>query len=176
MLFRQKGCANCHALRGAAGGGAPDLGTRSLPRTVGQFAGLMWNHSPAMWASMQAANIPRPQFSNKEMADLIAYLFAERYFEASGSAPRGARVFEVKGCTSCHTPGGKGVGPALASWQGRISPIALATALWNHGPVMLEQMREQQMPWPVFQPGEMVDLMEFLNQGAASPRAPGKRP
>ena len=175
-LFRQKGCANCHRVRGATGTRAPDLGTRSLPRTLGQLAGSMWNHSPAMWASMQAQHVPRPQFSNKEMADLIAYLFAERYFEASGSPVRGARVFEVKGCASCHTPDGKGLGPALSSWQGRISPIALATALWNHGPVMLEQMRERQMPWPVFQPGEMVDLMEFLNQGAAPARAQGKRP
>lgn len=175
VLFRRKGCAACHGLRGTTGR-APDLGTRALPRTVSQFAGLMWNHSPAMWASMQAANVPRPQFSNKEMADLIAYLFAERYFEASGHSQRGARVFEVKGCGSCHAPDGRGAGPPLASWQGRITPMALATALWNHGPVMLEQMREQEMPWPLFQPGEMVDLMEFLNRGAGATRAQGKRP
>jgi len=25
-------------------------------------------------------------------------------------------------------------------------------------------MQEQQMGWPRFQPGEIVDLMEFLNQ------------
>jgi len=153
----------------------PDGGTSYfLPRTVGQLAASMWNHSPAMWANMQAQGIPRPQFSEKEMAELIAYLFAKRYFEADGSSVRGARVFEVKGCSYCHAPGSQG--PILSAWAGRVSPIALATAMWNHGPVMLERMREQQMPWPMFRPGEMVDLMEFLNGGARAVSAKGSRP
>ena len=173
--FRQKGCINCHRVRGAAGGGAPNLGQRSLPRTLGQFAGLMWNHSPAMWASMRAQHIPRPQFSNKEMADLIAYLFAQRYFDPSGSVARGRRVFEVKQCASCHLPTGEGSGPSLAAWRGRVTPMALAAAMWNHGPVMLTRMREQQIPWPLFQPREMVDLMEFLNQGSGSSPSGGRR-
>src|SRR5574337_1111841 len=113
-LFRQKGCANCHSVRGPGRAGAPKLGTRALPRTLGQFAAQMWNHSPAMWARMKAQQIPRPQFSNKEMADLVAYLFAERYFEHTGSPLNGGRVFEVKGCAACHVPGGKGLGPDLS--------------------------------------------------------------
>ncbi len=174
-LFRQKGCATCHSLRGGGRAGAPDLGTRSLPRTLGQFAALMWNHSPAMWASMKAQRVPRPQFSNKEMADLVAYLFAERYFEPTANSARGGRVFEVKGCASCHLPGGKGVGPDLSRWRSRVSPVGLATAMWNHGPVMLGRMREQQMPWPLFRPGEMVDLMEYLNRGSRENRSAGLR-
>lgn len=175
-LFRQKGCTNCHSLRGAGTGGAPNLGTRSLPRTLGQFAGLLWNHSPAMWAHMQAQQVPRPQFSNKEMADLISYLFVERYFEASGSPERGVRIFEAKSCSTCHLSNGKGVGPSLIVWQGRVTPVALATTMWNHGPVMLRRMREQKLPWPLFQPAEMMDLMEFLNQGARAAPSPGRRP
>lgn len=174
-VFRRKGCARCHPMRGPAGR-APDLGTRSFPRTIGQFAARMWNHSPAMWASMQAQEIPRPQFSNKEMADLISYLFVERYFEVTGNQTRGRRVFEVKGCSTCHLPAGEGVGPDLGIWRGRVTPVALATAMWNHGPVMLETMRQQKMPWPAFQPREMVDLMEFLNQGAQSKRSRAKTP
>ncbi len=164
-VFRQKGCASCHGLRGSGGAAAPDLGTRALPRTLGQLAALMWNHSPAMWASMRSQQIRRPQFSNKEMADLVAYLFAERYFEASGGAAKGARVFEVKGCAACHLGDTRGAAPDLSGWRGRVSPVDLATAMWNHGPVMLGRMREQQIPWPEFRPGEMVDLMEFLNRG-----------
>jgi len=175
LVFRQKGCTNCHAVRGSAGVGAPQLGDRSLPRTLGQFAGLMWNHSPAMWTSMRTQEIPRPQFSNKEMADLIAYLFAQRYFDASGSALRGRRIFEVKGCATCHLPDAEGIGPALSPWRGQVTPMALATAMWNHGPMMLTRMREQRIPWPLFQSQEMVDLMEFLNQGVASARLPGNR-
>jgi len=174
-VFHRKGCTNCHAMRSAAGAGAPQLGDRSLPRTLGQFAGLMWNHSPAMWTSMRTQEIPRPQFSNKEMADLIAYLFAQRYFDPSGSVDRGRRVFDVKGCATCHPPDSEGLGPALSPWRGRVTPMAFATAMWNHGPMMLTQMREQQVPWPLFQPQEMVDLMEFLNQGVNSARLQGRR-
>ena len=175
-LFSGKGCASCHSVRGTGGRLAPDLGTRTLPRTLGQFAGMLWNHSPAMWASMQARHIPRPQFSNKEMADLIAYLFAERYFEASGGATQGAQTFEVKGCVSCHLANGKGIGPSLSKWRDQVTPVALATAMWNHGPVMLKRMREQQLPWPQLQAAEMMDLMEFLNQGAGVARTPTRRP
>ena len=170
VLFRQKGCANCHGLRTAGRTTAPDLGTRSLPRTLGQFAAQMWNHSPAMWASMKSQQIPRPQFSNKEMADLVAYLFSERYFEASGNPVQGKRVFNMKGCAACHAAGGKSSAPDLSGWRGRVSPVGLATAMWNHGPVMLGRMREQQMPWPVFRPGEMVDLMEYLNRSLPEKR------
>jgi len=175
IIFQQKGCTNCHGVRGSAGVGAPQLGDRSLPRTLGQFAGLMWNHSPAMWTSMRTQEIPRPQFSNKEMADLIAYLFAQRYFDPSGSAHQGRRIFEVKGCATCHLPDGEGIGPALSPWRAKVTPMALATAMWNHGPMMLTRMREQQIPWPRFQSQEMVDLMEFLNQGVTSAQLPGKR-
>ncbi len=173
-LFQQKGCANCHGMRGSGRAIAPDLGRRPFPRTLGQFAALLWNHSPQMWASMKAQHIPRPQFSNKEMADLVAYLFAERYFEATGSPVVGKRVFEAKGCASCHASSQKAVGPDLSRWQGRVSPAAVATAMWNHGPVMLGRMREQQIPWPLFRPGEMVDLMEYLNRSAPENRIAGQ--
>jgi len=159
-VFQQKGCSNCHAVRGVGGRSAPDLGRHTLPRTLGQFAGLMWNHAPAMRASMQAQQVARPQFSNKEMADLIAYLFVERYFEISGNAERGRRVFADKGCAGCHRIGGRGVGPDLT--RARVSLLPMATAMWNHGPMMLKTMREQQIAWPQFQPGEIVDLMDYL--------------
>jgi len=110
------------------------------------------------------------------MADLIAYLFAERYFEASGGATQGAQTFEVKGCVSCHLANGKGIGPSLSKWRDQVTPVALATAMWNHGPVMLKRMREQQLPWPQLQAAEMMDLMEFLNQGAGVARTPTRRP
>ncbi len=173
-IFQRKGCASCHAVRGVGGMGAPDLGTRELPRTLGQFAAAMWNHSPRMRASMAARNLARPQFTNKEMADLIAYLFAQRYFEKSGNAARGERLFDAKGCASCHS--GAGRGPDLTSATGNASPIRIATALWNHGPIMFETMQQQQVDWPQFQPGEIADLLEFLNARKPTTRAAGGRP
>jgi mono/diheme cytochrome c family protein len=168
-IFREKGCAVCHAISSSSGSGAPDQRSRALPRTLGQFAAAMWNHAPAMRASMQAQNIPRPQFTNKEMADLIAYLFAERYFEPSGNVARGARLFDDKGCAACHRAGG--VGPELS--HASFSPSHMAAALWNHGPAMFQTMQQQQIAWPRFQPGEVVDLIEFLSSRAAPTRAIG---
>jgi cytochrome c len=163
-VFMDKRCDACHGIgRGPMRG--PDLGSRSLPRTLGQFAGSMWNHAPAMWSSMRVAGITRPQFSNQDMADLIAYLFTQRYFEASGSAARGQRLFEAKGCLACH--GGRGPAPGLARWAGQASPVAIATALWNHGPLMFSSMQQRQVVWPRLGTGEIVDLMEYLNHGAS---------
>ncbi|MGI9102636.1 MAG: c-type cytochrome [Terriglobales bacterium] len=168
-MFHEKGCATCHAIGG--GRTAPDLRSRALPRTLGQFAADMWNHAPAMRASMQAQNIARPQFTNKEMADLIAYLFAERYFDQAGNAERGARLFQAKGCAGCHAKGGAGPDLGGASF----SPIHLATVLWNHGPLMFQSMQQRQVAWPRFQPGEMVDIIEFLGSKPLERRTSGAR-
>lgn len=172
QLFASKGCAACHA-----GGRAPDLGTQPMPRTLGQFAAHMWNHAPAMWAGMQARRIQPPQFSNHEMADLIAYLFTQRYFEARGSADRGRRVFHDKGCGGCHSPGsGSARGPNLAQWRGAARPVRLAAALWNHGPLMLGNMRQQHIPWPRFRAEEVAHLMEFLDRGQPPQERSGGKP
>lgn len=170
-LFREKGCATCHA-SGAASVRAPDLRSRTLPRTLGQFAGAMWNHAPAMRASMKAQNVPQPSFTQKEMADLLSYLFAERYFEPAGSASRGAELFAAKACDQCHRTGG--IGPDLA--RASVSPVHMATALWNHGPVMFQMMQQNQIAWPRFQAGEITDLIEYLSAKPAPNRGRGGRP
>jgi mono/diheme cytochrome c family protein len=175
QLFQSKGCAGCHAIGGVGGRRGPNLGSRALPRTLGQFAGQMWNHEPAMWASMQAQKIARPRFSNKEMADLIAYLFAERYFESQGNVERGRRTFKEKGCVSCHGSGKGSAGPDLTKFRGSATAIPLATAFWNHGPLMLKAMIQEQIPWPRFRPGEISDVMEFLNHRTAA-TLQGKNP
>ncbi len=168
-LFQTKGCAQCHSLpgqRAREGKMGPELTGRVMPRTVSQFAGLMWNHAPRMAERMAARGMKPPRFSDKEMADLISYLFSARYFEQSGNANEGRKVFANKGCAGCHsleadTSGG---GPSLTAWRGQVSSARLAAALWNHGPAMLEQMQQVKVEWPTFRPEEMEHLMAFLNQ------------
>ena len=52
-VFREKGCLTCHTVAGKGGKVGPELGRRHHV-SLTQFAGLMWNHAPGMWAQMRA--------------------------------------------------------------------------------------------------------------------------
>ncbi len=165
-LFAEKGCSFCHAIKGKGGKIGPDLGIRHpSARTLGQMAGLMWNHSPAMWEAMREAHIKRPTLEAQEMADIIAYLFTVRYFDEPGDIREGGKIFEEKHCARCHSFGGKEKksAPDLAELKRELSPIVIATLMWNHGITMLEKMKEMELQWPLFQGKEMIDLIEYLN-------------
>lgn len=157
-LFVKKGCIQCHAPAGEL-----DLSRKKdFPKTLAQFAGMMWNHSHEMWRRMKERGIARPLLSPQEMTDLVAYLFSTRYFDEPGDADRGKRVFKKKQCHLCHT---KGKGPDLTVLKGQISPILMTQTMWNHGPEMLEKMRKARVSWQKIEGKEMVDLMEYLNRG-----------
>ena len=174
-LFEAKGCVRCHGAASRTRNSTdriqkgPRLIARGFPQTLGQFAGLMWNHSPQMWERMRAEGIPRPHFTRGEMADLIAYLFSEQFMDTRGNLLRGQQVFSAKGCSNCHTSaGGRApLGPDAAAWKDKLAAVDLATAMWNHGPVMLETMRKAKLSWPRFQEDEVSDLLEFLRSGRA---------
>ena len=158
-LFTQKGCAQCHSP-----GGELDLSKKKdFPRTLGQLAGMMWNHSPKMWKEMEEKGMERPTLSSQEMADLVAYLFSTRYFDEPGDPEKGKNVFAKKQCNLCHAKGTKT--QSLPGLKGQISPIFMAQTMWNHGPEMLEKMRKAKVPWSKIDGREMADLMEYLNRG-----------
>jgi cytochrome c2 len=158
-LFNRKGCIQCHKPEGNL-----DLSKkREFPKTIGQFAGMMWNHSHEMWKGMQEKGIDRPTLSGQEMADLVAYLFSARYFDEPGDPNRGKIIFVKKRCDLCHRKGGKA--PNLAKLRGRVSPIFMAQTMWNHGPQMWDQMSKAQISWQKIDGKEMVDLMEYINRG-----------
>jgi len=157
--FTQKGCIQCHAP-----GGQYDLSKKKeFPRTLSQLAGMMWNHSEEMGKEMEQKGITFPHLSPQEMADLVAYLFSTRYFDEPGNAERGKAVFVKKQCSLCHKKGTKE--GDLSRLKGQISPIFMAQVMWNHGPKMSEKMRKARVPWQKIDGKEMVDLMEYLNQG-----------
>jgi mono/diheme cytochrome c family protein len=158
-LFTQKGCIQCHSPQGEL-----DLSRKKdFPRTLGQFAGMMWNHSYKMWKEMEEKGMERPALSPQEMADLVAYLFSTQYFDDPGDPGRGKNVFNKKQCNLCHAKGTKM--PSLSVLKGQISPIFMAQTMWNHGPEMLEKMRKAKVPWSKIDGKEMADLMEYLNRG-----------
>ena len=166
-LFAAKGCQNCHPIRGSGGRAAPDLGkkTTAFPRTLAQFAGLMWNHAPQMRREMRQEGIERPEFSNREMSDLIAYLYAVRYFEEPGDPIAGRKVFAEKRCGQCNLKGESGsMAPDLSRWAGHISPVMMARAVWNHGPAMRKEIKQAGISWPTFAGPQMADLIAYLNE------------
>jgi cytochrome c551/c552 len=144
-IFKSKGCSVCHQSDSS-------LAARIKGRTLTEIAAAMWNHAPRM--PTQPAH-----FESGEMRDLLSYLWARQFFEDAGDARRGKRVFTAKRCVTCH--GGTSVdAPKLT---GSFTGITMASALWHHGPKMLEKMQSQGVRWPRFDGREMSDLIAYLN-------------
>ncbi len=163
-LFKTKACIECHAIRGDGGHVGPDLGAaRESPMTMVEFAGAMWNHSPQMFREMESRGIKRPTFNGQEMADLMAFFNSLRYFEPNGSVQAGRGIFTSRGCSRCHGANGEGtsLGPSLRGQ--RVNSVALATALWRHGPEMYRRTQSLGIAWPKLGENDLGDLFAFLN-------------
>lgn len=122
-LFKEKGCLKCHQ-------GSLALPPRLRGKTVNDIAVAMWNHAPLMTDSAGA-------FSSGEMSTLLTYLWSGQFFASSGDSRRGSRVFRDKSCAACH------VGGQAKRLTGDFDPLRLTSALWRHGPTMLERMKRQ---------------------------------
>ncbi|MBI3401572.1 MAG: c-type cytochrome [Acidobacteria bacterium] len=176
-LFSQKGCARCHALGGVGPQIGPDLGGTVLLGNVLELTGAFWNHAPVMSAKMQELGIRRPAVTTTEMADLVAYLTAFRYYDnrvrAPGNPVAGRRVFVEKNCAECHEGPASWItpGPNLQKYRGRYAPIFLAQAMWNHSTQMSAQMQTRGMPWPTLTGTQMTDLVAYLQIGSTADAA-----
>jgi hypothetical protein len=76
-LFVSQGCAMCHSYEGVGGSDAPALDSMRGEMTAGEIAemsGDIWNHVPIMQLAFEEEHIPFPQFTEGQMASLIAYL------------------------------------------------------------------------------------------------------
>lgn len=163
-LFVEKQCIACHSVRGEGGRAGPDLAERGVHRSLTAFAAAMWNKAPAMMEAMKAQGITVPQLRAEEIADLVAYLYAVRYFAGPGDPAKGRELAATKGCLTCHTVWGKGgkVAGDLARAKDLESSPAVIAALWNHIILMEQWPERQRISWPRFSPGEMADLVAFL--------------
>ena len=170
-LFTDKGCVTCHAIDGKGGTVGPDLARVTRPRTFYDLAAGMWNHAPQMAARMRERGITRPVLTPQESADLAGYLFTLHYFDKPGNADAGRRLFASKQCVSCHQVSGRGgsVGPPLDAFKLSGSPIALAAAMWNHGPAMAAAMEKRGVARPTFTGSEIVDLIAYITRTSATP-------
>lgn len=170
-VFGEKGCSRCHAVQGVGGKVGPDLGRIPRPRSFFDLGAAMWNHLPRMAERMRELKIARPLLNARETGDLIAFLFTLNYFEALGNVQAGRRLFPEKRCVVCHQVGGAGgvIGPSLDAVAQAGSPIAVAAAMWNHGPTMDELMRQRRIERPTFKEAELGDLIAFLRSTASGP-------
>src|SRR5579871_367180 len=147
-LFQSKGCADCHK-------GKLALETLLRNQTLTDIALDMWNHQ----ASMKQ---PPPNLSQEEMRQIVGYLWTRQYFRGDGSKERGQKVFAEKNCATCHNDPSSGA-PKLAKGPDGYSDISMISALWEHGPRMLELMTQRKLPWPRFTAQQMTDLIAYLN-------------
>jgi mono/diheme cytochrome c family protein len=169
-IFEAKGCVGCHSVREVVGVAqvGPDLGRSGSWRDVMQFAGSLWNHTPAMSVKMHEHGMERPAISPAEMAKLVAYLFVARFFDEPGSVARGREVFEQRSCAHCHQLGGRGgtVGPRLDELGEYVSSSFMAEALWNHGPDMAAKMAEQNLVRSNLEDDDVANIVAYIRGDA----------
>jgi len=164
-LFESLSCIQCHSLNGQGGTTGPDLG-RLVDRnfTPAALAATMWNHAPAMWASMRTRGIAIGDLNSQAAADLFAYFYSTRFFEKPGDAGRGKRLFSEKRCAECHGAADAKHPEAkpIAQWESLGHPIAMVSAMWNHAASMREEFGRRKWPWPELTAQELGDVMVYL--------------
>jgi len=161
-LFIAKRCSKCHSLPGAAPTTAPTVEEMSAGASrVGEMGALLWNHFPAMRERWDDSDRSRLHLSRQQMSDLFAFLFSLGYFDELGDAQRGRAVFESNHCTVCHEGAASRAVPLPTRGQDT-NPIALATALWNHGEEMMDALAKAGIEWPMLSGPEVVDLLAYL--------------
>jgi cytochrome c2 len=167
----ERACESCHSFGRRTADRKIDLLGRRSPDVLTGYVAAMWNHAPIM---QSRAGNNFPVLGPGDMSNLVAYLFAERYFFEEGNVQRGAAVFQRKNCASCHELRRKETGaPDLTLSTERYSPITMSAAIWRHGPAMLKLLQQKNLSWPKLEASEMTDLIAYLNsrliQRIASP-------
>jgi cytochrome c2 len=164
VVFVEKRCRDCHSVQGVGGRIGPDLAAMGRRWSLTEFAAAMWNKAPAMMEAQKAKGIRTPSLGAVEMADLVAYLYAIEYFAEVGDPEMGEQHLTDSGCLGCHSIGGTGGNIAKDFYLMRelVSPAEVSAALWNHSILIGSGAEVMQGPWPKLSPGELADIMAYL--------------
>ena len=82
-----------------------------------------------------------------------------------GSVAKGEQVIRQSGCLDCHALKGEGGtrGPDFATLSDDAdTPAALATAIWNHSPLMWSVARSAGRPLPNLSQNDVADVFSFF--------------
>jgi len=178
-VLRRERCLECHTVSGKGAAPpsvtlAPDLGKRQ-PRayTPATLASVMWNHAPRMWPALEAKKIAIPKLSEQDSEDVFAYFYSLWFFDRPGDAARGAKVFDDKGCSACHSlsleekgpakgPGAKGPGTPVARWKSAADPVLMVQQMWNHASSMKDALAKKHMNWVTVTGQDLLDVSAYL--------------
>lgn len=163
--FINKGCAGCHAVYGHGIGnadprGGPDLGKRDVYGTYLELAATMWNHFPEMFKKARKKGDSFPSFTESDVEDIISFLAFIRFVGEPGNERSGRKLLREKKCADCHSFGGRGgdIGPDFTASNDYLTPLALAAAMWNHGPQMMPLFIENGIDRPDLSGRQIVNL------------------
>ena len=172
LLFEDRNCSQCHGLSGDGPGIGPDLGGGSFDGSFLDLGAALWNHVPGMSVALASTDLTWPTLTAEEATELLSFLYFIDYLGQPGDPTEGQQLFRREGCASCHSVDGRGgkSGPDLGALETFSSPLAVAQDIWNHGPAMLEMIRQRGLPPPTFEAGDLANLSAFLRRlGGTAP-------
>jgi cytochrome c551/c552 len=180
-LLKTKGCVSCHKFGGKEGDIGPDFSSKNEYLSPLFLVESIWNHIPDMVEIFEKYETERPEFEGDEIVDLTSGI--QSYMQTNtipvsshdlGNPVKGKILSEKKGCMKCHAVGGKGgnLGPDFRDINLNYSVTQIAGKMWNHGPKMWEIMKKEEISFPVFEKGEMADVIAYL-YGLQLEDAPG---
>ena len=160
-LFAAKRCAECHGID-------EPLSTERNIKPVAEWTvsgdplaliETMWNHSAQMRDEMARRKIRLPQLTGQNLADLLVYTrraggkrsATPVFRETAAAADAGKKLFESKGCISCHGP----LNHLLSIDVHNATLTDIAADMWNHG-------LDMSLRNTTFAPGEMRDVAEYI--------------
>jgi mono/diheme cytochrome c family protein len=164
-LFAQKRCVDCHRVGGVGDAAKPSLAERALDMSLTDFAAAMWNKAPAMQQAMQSRPEGAvPELRPQDMADIVAFLYAARYFKQGGDPRAGVILAVNKGCLNCHGLYGERSKAASDLTAATVieTPAGVLSALWNHSFIGDLRAERDRTPWPTFRGEEMANLVAYL--------------
>lgn len=170
-LLKTMNCVKCHKFGGEGGTIGPDMSLHKEYISPMKLAEAMWNHGPNMKELFKENEIEHSEFWKDDIihvsAAIKSFMSASKFpssINELGDCDTGLRLINEKGCLHCHSLNGKGntIGPEFNSIDFNYSVLTIAGKMWNHGPKMWELMEQKNISIPVFNPGELCNIIFYL--------------